>query len=242
MNRRSATIWSAAAFVAAGAMLALTTAAPAGAAPVRTPDLSAIQTRCERAIDQRLTTLADLTERVGGAQHLSANDRNALTAEIDHDTSGLTALRTTIAGDSTVASLRQDCRAIVDDYRVYALLAPKTHLVVGADAADAALDAFSSADASLSAAIERAQTNGTDPAKVADAQSKQQDMNAQTARARGLVDPIVPAVLGLTPADFNAGTAGPKLDTARQSLREARTALAAAKGDLDAAIHDLDRT
>ncbi|HEY7134940.1 MAG TPA: hypothetical protein VIB48_07735 [Acidimicrobiia bacterium] len=242
MNRRSATRWSAAAFLAAGATLALATAAPAGAAPVRTDELGAIQTRCERAIDQRLTTLGDLTERVGGAQHLSADDRGELTAEIDHDTSGLSALRTTIAGESTLASLRQDCRAIVDDYRVYVLLAPKTHLVVGADAADAALDAFSSADASLSAAIDRARTNGTDAAAIADAQAKQQDMNAQTTRARGLVDPIVPAVIALTPADFNAGTAGPKLDSSRQSLRDARAALAAAKGDLDAAIHDLTRT
>jgi hypothetical protein len=242
MNRRSATRWSAAGFLAAGATLVLATAAPAGAAPVHTTDLTTIQIRCERAIDQRLTMLADLTERVGGAQHLSASDRNELTTEIDHDTSGLGALRTTIAGDSTVASLRQDCRAIVDDYRVYVLLAPKTHLVVGADAADAALDAFSSADASLSTAIEHARTNGTDPAKIADAQAKQQDMNTQTARARGLVDPIVPSVIGLTPADFNAGTAGPKLDTARQSLRDARTALAAAKADLDAAIDDLTRT
>jgi hypothetical protein len=241
MNRRFATRWSAAAFLAAGA-LAVATAAPASAAPVRTTDLTAIQTRCERAIDQRLTTLADLTQRGASEQHLSASDRNELSAEIDHDTSGLRALRTTIAGTSTLASLRQDCRAIVDDYRVYVLLAPKTHLVVGADAADAALDTFSSADASLSAAIEHAQTNGTDPAKIADAQAEQRDMNAQTARARGLVDPIVPSVLGLTPADFNAGTAGRKLDTARQSLRDARTALAAAKADLDAAIHDLTHT
>jgi hypothetical protein len=244
MNRRSATRWSAA-FLAVGATLALAPAAPAGAASVRTNDITAIQTRCEHAIDQRLTTLADLTERVGGAQHLSAEDRNELTAEIDHDTSGLSALRTTIAGESSPASLRHDCRAIVDDYRVYVLLAPKTHLVVGADAADAALDAFSSADASLSAAIEHARTNGTDPAKLADAQTKQQDMDAQAAHARGLVDPVdpvVPAVIVLTPADFNAGTAGPKLDTARQSLGDARTALAVARGDLDGAIHDLTRT
>ena len=45
---------------------------------------------------------------------------------------GLTALRAEIEGDTDATELRADCRRIVDDHRVYVLLAPQVRLIVGA--------------------------------------------------------------------------------------------------------------
>ena len=54
------------------------------------------------------------------------------------------------------ATLADDCKAIVDGYRVFALRAPQTHLVIGADAETAAIAALDQVVPKLSTAIDQA--------------------------------------------------------------------------------------
>ena len=58
---------------------------------------------------------------------------------LSSDVSGLTALKTKVAGETTEAAVRADGKSMVDDYRVYILVAPKVHLTHALDVEGAAL-------------------------------------------------------------------------------------------------------
>src|SRR5438874_1065316 len=103
-----------------------------------------------------------LTRRVHDATHLTAADRDALTTQLAAETSGLTALKAKIDADTDLATLRADLRDIVTQYRVYLLMDPKVHLVIGADRVLAAADAFDKVFAKLDG------KPGIDQAKLAD--------------------------------------------------------------------------
>jgi hypothetical protein len=53
-------------------------------------------------------------------------------------------------------------------------------------------------------------------------------MNTSVANAIALAQPLPAQLLSLTPAQFNAGTAGPIIDSARTKLGQARDQLKAA--------------
>src|SRR5439155_10089617 len=119
---------------AAQAQTTTTTGAAAGRrAELRSDAISVLKARGDFEIDRRLRTLADLTRRVHDATHLTAADRDALTTQLAAETSGLTALKAKIDADTDLATLRADLRDIVTQYRVYLLMDPKVHLVIGAD-------------------------------------------------------------------------------------------------------------
>lgn len=220
-------------------------ALPAGASSStdrRTPvDLSAIKARCDAAIDARQATINNLTSAVGASEHLADGNRSALDGQLASAGSGLTALRTKIDADTDRATLVADCRAIVSQYRIYLVLAPKTRLVIAADRGLAATDAATKAEPRITDAIAKAEgLPALIPAdKVADAKARDADLVAKVAdassRMSGLADQLVP----LTAQQYNDGTAGPIIDNARQALEAARTDLVNARADLRTIRADL---
>jgi signal transduction histidine kinase len=64
-------------------------------------------------------------------------------------------------------------------------------------------------------------------------------MIASVSKARADVDGVAAAVLGLTPAAWNAGDAKPVLQEARESVRDARAALREAMKAARAVLADL---
>src|SRR5205823_6265817 len=102
-------------------------------AELRADAMGALKARGDFEIDRRLRTLAYLSRRVHDATHLTADDSDALTTQLAAETSGLTALKAKIDADTDLATLRADLRDIVTQYRVYLLMDPKVHLVIGAD-------------------------------------------------------------------------------------------------------------
>lgn len=234
------TIRTAGATAIAGLALVTLSALPAGAA---TPDpgarLEAGRAKCDAAIDRRLSTLDELSTRIGESKHLTDADRASLSDDVTTTRNGLTSLKSQIDADSDAATLRADCKRIVTDYRVYLLVAPTVHLVNGADAALSAVENFGDANAKLTDAIAAAEGRGVDAAKVADAKAKQADMNAKVADAQAKAAPVAGTVVPLTPADINAGTGQAVLTSARSDLQAAKQSLQAARADLGAAVADL---
>lgn len=201
---------------------------------VATPGLASaapiddLRTRCTAAIDQRLTTLDELTSKIAASTDLSVDHAATLTTEVADEKTGLQALKITIAGDAEIGVLRADCRKIIDDYRVYLLEVPTVHLTIAGDAALAVVATAEGLAPSLQSRIDAAVAAGKD---VGNAQDLMNDYNAQVAAAKGLVQPIGDTVIPLTPADYNAGIAGPVLDAARTSLHTARDDLRTARSD-----------
>jgi hypothetical protein len=184
---------------------------------------------CE--INRRFATLDQLASRVSASKVLTSSHAAALTAEIGATKSGLTSLKATIDGESSVPALRVDIAKIATDYRVYVLLVPKANLVSAADAVIASQTTFSKINANLAARIAAARAAGKD---VTAAQADLDKMNAAVTAAVGLASPLPAALLPLTPAQYNGGTAGPILTNARTALGHARDQLKAARADAKA--------
>ena len=183
-----------------------------------------LRSRCLAAIDVRLPALASARADVVANPHLTDADRSALTTDIDQTTARLQTLQGQIKADTTLATLREHCRSIFGDNRVFALVLPRTRLVVGADTATAAGDKLTAIAHKLADAIDKAQAAGRD---VHQAQADLDAMKAQIASGVAAAGTVPGSVLGLTPADWNANH--DVLTPARQQLRVARTDLKVAR-------------
>jgi len=181
---------------------------------------------CE--IGRRLATITTLQGRVAAAGGLADANRAALEAQLGADTSGLTALRAEIDGETNVAALRADLKKIVTDFRIYALVVPVTAEVIATDAELAGVVRLATLGAKLQARIDVDKAAGKD---VTQAQSDLDAMRAKTAQVSALVAGIPASVLALTPAQLNAGTARPILASSRTSLQNGRGLLVGARAD-----------
>ena len=224
-----------AAAVGVGLVIAAPTAAWAGPRrPVSTAptedvadarrSIDDLRTRCLAAIDVRLPALATARTAVSGNEHVTDDHQAALLADIDETAARLRELAELIKADTDLATMKEHCRSIFDDNRVFALVLPRVRLVVGADTATDAGAKLTDVAARLADAIAKAEAAGQD---VAQAKLDLDTMKAAIASGVASAESVAPGVLGLTPADWNADHE--VLTPARQSLRSARTDLKAAR-------------
>ena len=186
---------------------------------------------CE--IDRRLDTITKLQSRVTDAAALAAGDRAALLSQLTADTSGLTALRAVIDGETNIDALRADLKKIATDFRIYLLQVPKVAGVIAADNELAAVGRLGTRSTKLQARVDTDKAAGKD---VTGAQSDLDAMNAKVAQVSSLVAGVPAALLPLTPAEYNAGTAKPVLLSSRTSLQSGRGLLAGARADALACV------
>jgi hypothetical protein len=183
---------------------------------------------CE--VDRRLATIDRLENAIDKARALTDEHATSLTRILDGSAAGLRALRAEIEADTTLADLHEDIRSVFADFRIYALVTRQVWLVIGADAVNGAAAALDATAADLGTLIERAEAAGED---VTEANAHLAAMVAAIDAAQAGVAGVADEVLPLTPAGWNAGTAGPILREARQAIVEARadmrTAMAEAR-------------
>lgn len=184
---------------------------------------------CE--IQRRFTTLDALAARVSGSKVLTSSDAAALSGKIGATKTGLTNLKTTIDAETSIPALKADVAIIATEFRVYLLVAPQVHLVSGADGVVASQGSFAKVNTNLAARIAAAKAAGKD---MTAAQADLDAMNAAVTQAVGLAAPLSATLLPLTPAQYNAGTAGPILTSARTALAQARDLLKSAVQDAKA--------
>jgi hypothetical protein len=205
--------------------------APAATALQRGQTLSALKAAGHAAIARRLTLLSALTTRVTNAEHVSSSNRSTLLGQLSAAKSGLQALDSAISADATLAELRPDLHAIVDDYRVYVLVAPKVHLVLAAGRISDLTGLFDAVATKIQKAIDDAKAAGKDTAA---AEAALADLKAKVAAARGAATGVAASVLPLTAGGYPGNRA--TLLSARDALRTARTDLRAARSDARNAI------
>jgi len=184
---------------------------------------------CE--IQRRFTTLDALSAKVSGSKVLTSSDAAALSGEIGATRTGLTTLKATIDAETSIPALKSDVAMIATSFRVYLLVAPQVHLVSGADGVVASQTSFAKVNTNLAARIAAAKAAGKDTTA---AQADLDAMNAAVTKAVGLATPLPATLLPLTPAQYNAGTAGPILTSARTALAQARDLLKSAVQDAKA--------
>jgi hypothetical protein len=181
---------------------------------------------CEVA--RRMTTLGNLEAKISGSKYLTGSDASALSAEVATTKTGLTALKAQIDAETSLDALKAEVKQIATEFRVYLLVVPQVNLVNGADAVGTAKATFDTVSTKLAARIAAEKAAGKDTTA---AQADLDAMNAAVTQAAGLAQPLPATLLALTPAQWNAGTAGPVLTSARAALVQARGLLKTARAD-----------
>jgi hypothetical protein len=226
--------------VSAGAVTAVTApAGPAGkgvcaveaTAARTTTTVAALRAFGDCEVNRRFATLNDLSARITASKVMTSSDASALQGEISSTRSGLMSLKASIDSETVLLTLKADIVKIATDYRVYLLVVPQVNLVNAADGVLATQTRFAQVNTNLAARIAAAKAAGKDTTA---AQADLDAMNAAVAKAVSLATPLPAALLPLTPAQYNGGTAGPVINNARASLLSARDQLKAAIADANA--------
>lgn len=189
------------------------------------PGLKAAQALTTARIDGRLETLHALGLDVSNAKDLASADRSSLSGLINSDVSGLTSLRGKVAGETTVAAVRADAQAMVDDYRVYLLVVPKVHLTNVFDIESAVVPALQKVHDKLAARVASAPGGGTAAEK-----SELADMQARIQAAQQAITGQVTTLLGIQPSP-NADAIHAALKPLVEAAEAARKDLAQARAD-----------
>jgi hypothetical protein len=226
--------WMAAAALAGSLVLAVpgvasaTPTGPSAGAAAKSATVTTVQQRCTNAITARLGQIDQLKSQMTSAANLDPGHLSALSAELTSERSGLVSLQGQITAATTLEQLRTLCPEIVANFRVYVLETPKVHLIIGADRETAISTKLGNVATKLSGLVTKAQNHHLD---VGQAPTLLADLQAKVAAASALAGPVPASIIGLTPAQYNGGSAKPALESARNSVVTARGDLITARND-----------
>lgn len=186
--------------------------------PVRDRDLGTAKERILAAIEKRLEALERLSEGVAGNEHVPANHEAHLQNDYKEATKTLEGAAKDVEKAETLAELREAISGVFSETLVFALLAPKTHLVVRSHMTVAVTERVSGFTENLQGIIERLSEAGHD---MTAAQAALNEANAFNADAAATAEPVADAVIDLDPEDWP--------DPAQEALRQGRSDLEAAR-------------
>lgn len=186
--------------------------------------LAAVKTLAGTRINGRLAELHALQLAVSASANLTSSDKSALNTLLSSDLTGLTALGDKISADTTVQSVRADEVTMVDNYRVYLLVAPKTHLSIVFDDEAAVITKLQTVYGTLSAALTKA--GGGTSAE----QSQLADMQTQITNAQSALSGQESTLLAIQP--------GPDASTITGQVKTLRTSAQGVRKDLGTAVAD----
>jgi hypothetical protein len=219
-----------------GTALAATSPAPAvSPAPSHAPQtLAAIKAKAAADIARRLASLSVAINDVTNSTAISAGDKTTLLATLNADVTGLTALGTTIANDTTVQQALADSKTIFTGFRVYALALPQVHFAAAADTITVTvLPKLTDAQSKLAALLAGPDSGKNTPAVQALMANLGNQITAITSETSGLSA----TVLAYTPAQYDANHA--LLSPARASLAISRDDIRTARSDIATVVADL---
>lgn len=205
-------------------------------AEVKSQAVDEMKTRCLSQIDRRQNALSAEKTRLQNAKFVTDAHQSALESINEQTSSGLATLADKIQGESDFNQLRVECRQIVDNFRVFALVRPRTRLVLASDRELAAVTKLTAIADRVQSAIDKAKANGKDTTQ---AEADLATMRSAIASAKSHADGVYDAVIHLTPADYNANhevLTPPRTNvrSARDSLKQAVASGRAARKSLQA--------
>jgi hypothetical protein len=184
----------------AGAVSSTTTSTNSNTALTQ-QHLTNLQTRGAAQIKLRLTTLNNLSTVISGAKRVTASDKTSLSSEVTTEITGLTSLEAKLAAETTITGAQADVESIYSEFRVYALVDPKVHLVRAADDEQVTETSLSALATKLQTRLASEQTAGKD---VSVLETSLTDLKTQVANAQAISSAIETKVLALQPSDYNS--------------------------------------
>jgi hypothetical protein len=185
-----------------------------------------LQTKGTAEIQRRINNLNTSLTGLAASTKLSAGDKTALTAEVQAELTGLIALKSKLASDTTLAECVTDVQNIFNDYRVYALLLPKIRMITVTDRFTAVEAELTTLQPLLQTAIDTQNAAGKSTTAM---QATLDDLHTKTAAAGALTSIVDAPLIALQPTDYDSNHA--VLETYRTSLGTALADIQAASSD-----------
>jgi hypothetical protein len=183
-----------------------------------------VKTWALEAIEKRLVTLAELEIAIDTSTTVQANHAAKLMQDIRFSVKGLEDLAGEIRGATDLDTLRALVPQIFEDYRVYAIVVPKSHLTLGADAAAAVADRLAEVAGHIDDILGRLEEAGFEIEEARRLLAEMVDLvESGAASARAVPD----MVLDLEPADYPDSTG--ILRAAHRTLKEGGSDLRSAR-------------
>jgi hypothetical protein len=208
------------------AQTAASTSTEPEAATTRPLSFDTARNRVLRQIERRLDALQRLGGDISGSPHVTDAHATSLHGDITAATNALTSGILQVEAATSVDELRAIAEPLFGDTLVFALLSPKTHEVLGSDAAVAARNRFAAVAADLQEAIDRLTAQGADMSAAQDALDEMERLADEAVSSAG---PVAATVIGLQPGDWP--------DPATRLLQEGRLTLTGARASLREARH-----
>lgn len=182
-----------------------------------------VKARALEAIDKRLATINDLEAAIIRSEAVTADHAAKLLEELRASAAGLEGLAGEIGAAEDLETLRELVPKIFEDYRIYAVVAPKVHLVLGGDFGVAVSERLEDVAEQLGEALDRLDEAGYDIERGYELLAEMKRLVGAGADQAGSVPGMV---IGLTPADYPDSS---------EVLRSAHSVLQSAGEDLRAA-------
>lgn len=203
-----------------------------GVAGAQAATVAAAKALCNASVARRVNDLTGLKALVAAAPNVTAADKATLSTNLTDAITGLQALETTFDADTTLATVRVDCRKIVTNFYVYLFLVPQSHLVVAGDRVAAAGGALREV-----ASLIEAQITADKGKNTSSAQGYESEIGVKVAAAQSAASTAQGSVIPLTAAGYPGNK--PTLVAARADMSNAQGAIQAAYADAQNAIKAL---
>lgn len=185
--------------------------------------IETVKARALEAIEKRLVTLANLENAIDQSETVQPSHAAKLMQDVRFSVKGLEDLAGEIRAATDLETLRVLVPKIFEDYRVYAVIVPKAHLTLAADAAVAASERLSDLADGIDDLVERLAEAGFD---VEPAEALLEEMHRLIDAGADGAASVPGAVLDLGPDDYPGSTE--VLRSAHADLKEAGATLRAA--------------
>lgn len=161
--------------------------------------------------------------------HITQDQANTLLGYVNEGQTDMTQIKAKLDADTTATDARQDVKAIYENYRIFAVLLPKTHFGLWSDIATNVKDKLRDLQPKIEDAISKAPAG-----EQAQLNSLYSDYKAQLSEAESQLDAAQGQFATLTVQIFNTDPTTYKtaFEDCRNDLKAAHTAIKQSASDL----------
>jgi hypothetical protein len=195
----------------------------------KTARLNTVNTNCQTATAQRLTSLSTIQVRIPTLKRLSSSQQQQFLGQVTTNISGLQGVQTQCTNDfngGNLTNLINDYKSVFTTYRIYAEMFPQLNLLIASDSMGYTANNLTTLYAKLQTRVQQAGNPSNLTTLLA-------DMNTKTSDAQTQYNAVESQISGLTPASYNSNPSG-----TTGIFQTARSAVKTGASDLQAAFAD----
>lgn len=191
--------------------------------------LTTVNTNCQNAVNQRLSSLNAVGARIPTLKRLSSAQQQQFSNQVSTNTTGLQGVQTQCTTDfnsGNLTNLLADYKSVFTNYRIYAEMLPQLQLLI-------ASDTMGYTATNLNTLYGKLQTRVQSVGNPSNLTGLLSDINAKITDAQTQYNNVESQIAGLTPASYNSNPTGTST-----TFTTARGEIKTGAGDLQTAFSD----